>query len=516
MDGFPKSGIIRALRNRISRFFFAEEVPYGLALVRIMLPLAMLIPMLQRLPWVRELYSADGASVQLSTIYQRGPWLPEFSPGITVGLFVLMLFCLITSSLGWRTRLSLVCATVLFAYFSLMDAVSTITKYSVISVDAMLVLCVAHSGAVWSIDSWLANRRQQTVAWPGQPRIRHPKHAVWPARLIQLLVAFVYFGAGITKIQTAAFFSGDQMRFWMLTNVNFDNPIGESAAMMPAILIASAYVTVIWEICFLFTVWRGWWRGVMLLIGAIFHFATFLMLGLIVFPLICLSLYFAFLRERDVQVAAAMYRRWRRRSGWRPQPATFASLHAQRLLDRLPAALRLPPPVAFAVLAGLVVLLGVEAEYQQDLYMTRSAEGPPPLKEIDPAVAATMLAPAPPLREKDKFFSFDIGTFSVGGILANSKSEFTYGDIVLAQGNLNPPHEDLLVECEIVDNDNRTVHHFQQFATREMFRCDFYYRVGFETLPGDYAFVLKSSGQEIARRPFKLVGTPPSGRVLGN
>lgn len=514
MDGMPATGLPGLIHQRVKDFFYQKEVPYGLAMVRILLPLAMLLPMLQRLPWVRELYSTDGATVQLSAIYRFGNWLPEFSGSVVVGLYVLMLFCLISSSLGFMTRLSLCLATALFTYFCLLDAISTITKYSVIATDAMLVMCMANSGAIWSVDSWLAKRRVNF--WPGEPVIERPRVAVWPARLIQLLIAFVYFGAGITKIQTEAFFSGDQMRFWMLTNVNFNNPVGESMALMPAVLIISAYVTVVWEMAFIFTVWGGWQRPVMLFIGVTFHALTCLMLGLYIFPLICISLYFAFLRESDVRILAAIYRRFRRRSGWRPsRPAELEAARGRRL--PIPAALRLPAPVTFAVLAGSTVLLGIEAEYRQDIYGARSPDGPPALPELDRRTVQTMLSASEPLREEDKFFSFDVGTTSIGGILADSRREFTYGDVILAQGSLNPPHEDLLVECEVVDDQDRVIHHFQTFVTREKLRCDFYYRVGADTAPGRYAFVLRSSGKEVARRPFELVGTPPQNEiVLGN
>lgn len=511
MDGKPS--VIDRLRDKLNTFFFAEEVPYGLAIVRILLPLAAIIPMLQRLPRVRELFSSDGATAQLSALYQQGDMLPEVPGSVAVALYVLMLFCMLTTSLGWMTRVSVCIATVLYTYFNMLDSVSTITKYSVIATDTLLVLCVANSGAVWSIDSWLSRRR--TNHWPGEPSIDRPRFPIWQARLIQLLVACIYFGAALTKIQTSAFFSGDQMRFWMLTNVNFHNPVGEYLAMMPAVLVISGYITVVWEMCFIFTVWRGWQRPVMLLLGVLFHLGTCLMLGLYIFPMICISIYFAFLNENDVQTIAAMYRRFRRRRGWRPKRFTTADL-APQWLSRIPAMLQLPRIAAFTLIAGAIVLIGVEAEYHADLYGVRSPEGMSELRPLDVADAQRMLSATSGIREKDKFFSFDLGSTAIGGILADSKTEFTYGDVILAQGSLNPPHEDMLVECELVDADGALVHQYQQIAVRESLRCDFYYRIGQDIEPGTYSFVLKSAGREVGRRPFQVVGTPPQNAMLAN
>ncbi|MFK7819027.1 MAG: HTTM domain-containing protein [Planctomycetaceae bacterium] len=514
MDGIRKNGILDTVKQRISNFFFEEEVPYGLALLRILFPLVILVPMLQRLPRVRELYTADGAVCQLSTIYGWGDMLPELPANAAVGLYVLMIYCLLATSAGWMTRISCVVGTVLYTYFNALDSISTMTKYSVIATDAMLVMCVANSGAIWSVDSWLANRRRANL-WPGEPNIDRPKVAVWQARMIQFLVAFMYFGAAFTKMQTEAFFSGDQMKYWMLTNVNFSNPIGEYVALMPAVLIVSAYATIIWEVCFIFTVWSGWQRPVMLFIGFMFHLGTNILLGLYVFPMVCVCLYFAFLRESDVQVLARLYRRFRRRSGWRPMRYTDSDLEAQPI-EWIPGFLRMPAGVAFMMIAGLAVVLGIEIEHRTDLYGERNPNGLTQLVEIPADEAAKMLAPSRQLLERDKFFSFDIGTTAIGGNLVSSKSEFTYGDVVLAQTSLNPPHEDLVLECNLVDEDGDVVHQMQTYATREMFRCDFYYHIGFDTKPGRYEFVLESSGKEVGRRSFNLVGTPPTGRVLGN
>jgi hypothetical protein len=66
--------------DRVNRFFYAEEVPYGLALVRMSLPLVMLFIIGVRWPVTREIFSADGAPSQLSVGYGYGNLFPEL-PG---------------------------------------------------------------------------------------------------------------------------------------------------------------------------------------------------------------------------------------------------------------------------------------------------------------------------------------------------------------------------------------------------------------------------------------------------
>ena len=278
----------------LKTFFFEEQVPFGAALARIFLPLMALIPMLMRFPRVRELYTTDGTPIQMFELFGQGEVLPVLAPGPAVMLYSLMVFCLVSSSIGWNTRFSLATGVTLYTYFNLLDAVGTMTKYSVIASHLMLLLTVSSCGNVWSVDEFLRRRRNPNSTFASRAA------PVWPARLMQLLFAFIYFGAAITKIQTAAFFSGEQMRYWMLSNWNYENPIGELMAMWAPLLLVAAYVTCVWEIVFAFLVWHRRARFVMLGVGATFHIMTCVTLGLYVFPSICLSGYLCFARPEDI------------------------------------------------------------------------------------------------------------------------------------------------------------------------------------------------------------------------
>ena len=165
-------------------------------------------------------------------------------------------------------------------------------------------------------------------------------------------------------------------------------------------------------------------------------------------------------------------------------------------------------------------VVAVEAEVQNDLYGLNSAEGRYTLKEIDSETAVHRIRSEAPLREKDKVFSFHLGSTVVGGQLASRRTDFEFGEVVLAECNLNPPHEDMWIECNLNDNEDHTIESYGQFVTREMMRTHFSYHIGNRIVPGDYALVLKSAGQEIARRDFRISGEVPqmvvSPAVYGN
>ena len=481
----------------LREFFFAEEAPYGLALVRMFLPAMALIPMVRRFGRVRELFSTDGAPQQLFEIYGEGNPLPVLSPSFAFALYGIMIFALICGIFGFRTRLAFLIGTPLYIYFNLLDCVSTFTKYSVIASHVLLILAVSESHAVWSVDAILKRWKDGRAASAVPPRV-----PVWPARLIQILFCFVYFGAAITKIQTQAFFSGEQLRYWMLSNWNYSNPIGEFMATSTPLLLISGYITVVWEITFPFLAWRPVGRFFALSIGVMFHIMTWISLGLWVFPLICTSCYLSFLMERDIVAIRRFVHRFRLPTSLLGLPR-FAMARAIAIR---PASV--PLSMIWLAMATLVAIGAAEADYRMDLYGSRNEAGALPLKTIDREVALAMIKDPRPLREKDKFFSFDIGSMVMGGQLANRSTEYTYGDSIIAQCNINPPHEDLWVEVAIEDSEERIIDSAGQYVTRDSLWANFKYQAGSRMSPGDYSLVLKSGGKEIARRHFKLTGDP--------
>lgn len=490
-----RGGSVNGLGSQIRQFFYADEVPYGLALVRLLLPLALLCAMVPRWPHARELYSTDGATAPLWITYGYAEMLPELSGTAVVGLFSALVLLLLTSALGWCTRLSLAASAVLYTYFNLLDSTGTMTKYSVIGSHGLLLLSLSNCGAIWSVDSWLRGGRRNADGWPGEPRLRQPRCPAWPRRLLQLLIGAVYFGAAVTKMQTPAFFSGHQLQTWMITNVNFDNPVGEYLTLYPALLVVFAYVTIVWEMIFVFLAWRGWGRRIMLTAGLLFHLMTTLTLGLFIFPLVCLAIYFAFLTEDDVrQLARAVRRRARRwRFGTRGPagPSVLPSLRARPATSR----------AAFAILLVAVAAGGIGVEHRMDPYGIRRPEGPYTLNELDPSYVREVLNSPQRLRPIDKFTSFEVGTLLVGDVLANRRRVFRQGDCLIAQCSLTPLHEDMWLECNLHDAQGRIVDRNGQVVSREMLRANFYYTLSGAIRPGKYFLVLKGRDGELMRRP---------------
>jgi len=489
------------LKNKIARFFYSEEVPYGLAITRMVLPFALLLVMGWRWMYARELFSSDGATTPLWINYGMPELLPALPGSVAVLMISALLLFLLTSMIGWHTRFSLFASMILYVYLNLADSSGTMTKYSVIATHILFILGCSRCGAIWSVDSWLKGNRRRKLAWPGEAAVERPKSAAWPRRLLQLLIGCVYFGAGITKIHTPEFFTGEQMQAWLLTNLNNHNPIGEYLTQFPALFVTFAYITIVWEVLFVFMAWRGLARIVLLAMGVLFHVMTTLTLGLYIFPIICVSAYFAFVDESDVRYFAHRLRRLRRklttapfgRMGVPVEPAPVARNQ------------RVPTPALFGVLAMVVPVLGVALEYQLDPYQKRGPEGPLPLVELDTDyVRGTLLAPTKRMRMVDKFSSLDIGTTLVGGVVAYQRREFYHGERITAQIHLNAAHEDMWVECNLHDANDRLIDRVGQIVPRENLRANTFYTLSEMLEPGIYQLVVKAAGQEVMRKSFTL------------
>ncbi|MEO2031028.1 MAG: HTTM domain-containing protein [Planctomycetaceae bacterium] len=489
--------------SSVREFFYAEETPYGLAIIRIILPLILLCVVVPRWSHSRELFSADGAASPLADIYGLLNYPPEPGGALAVAMMSALAFCLVAASIGWHTRFALVASWILYTYLNMLDSLSTFTKYSVISSHVLFLLSLSSCGAIWSVDYWRTRHHEDS---------KPPKASAWPRRLIQLLIGLVYFGAAFTKMHTDGFMSGDQIRFWLLTNMNNPNPLGEHLAMYPEMIVAMSHIAVIWQIVFVFLSWRGRARLIILGMGTLFHLSTVWILGLYIFPPIMILTYFAWLNEHDMQRIRSWYQRLSGRSGFRP--VHLIATTAQRLNWQIKALVPVPSAVILCIGLSATVLAGLELEHRIDPYRKRQAGGPLTLQPLDPDVAQEMLNSDVGIREADKFFAMELGTELLAGVVVDRGTSFEPGDHVIVQCALIPPHEDMWISCCLIDPDGVEIHRYGRPISRDMLRADFMFTFPQDLKPGDYQFVAHSGRQQVLSRTVQLAQRESA--VFGN
>lgn len=473
--------ILSQARQGWDEFFFRPETPHALAMLRIVMPLVLLYAAIPRWFAARELFSLDGAPTPFWVHFGGQPFLPILPAPLAVALFTLLVVCLCCVSIGWMTRASLAVCVVLYPYFGLVDMVSTLTKYTVVSTHLMLLLLFSDCGKVWSVDAWLSGGSHGM-----QPPVSSWR---WPRRLIQILIGVVYFGAATTKMHIPRFLSGDHMTFWMLSDLNHPHPAGHWMSLQPGFMIATSYITVIWEVLFLFIAWRGVSRWVMLGMGLVFHVMTAFTLGLYVFPTLYLACYLAFLEDHEAR--------------WLGQQ--FARL-GRKATSRLPVFYRRPQTgiwisaAAFGVVLAASTVIGVELEAKLDRYGLQRAEGRYPLQPLPPERVEELLRNDLNLAPEDTLFSLAVGTTAFGNVLVNRCDMFRSGESILAQAMLVTPHADVWVEANLHDASDVVVDRRGVVCPREEVRALFRYDVRPELAAGTYHLVLSLDGHEVARK----------------
>jgi hypothetical protein len=485
--------------NFIRRFFYDEEVPYGLAVIRILLPLILLCVVIPRWSHSREFYSADGATAPLAIDYGYVDFLPVPAGTIAVAMMTVLAFCLVASSVGWHTRISLVVAWGLYTYLNMLDSLSTSTKYSAITSHVLLLLSLSNCGAIWSIDRW-RSRRTKTRDADGVCEFSTQlfgRSAAWPRRLIQLLIGMVYFGAAFTKMHTDGFMSSDQLRYWLLTNVNNSNPLGELLALYPSLIIMMSHIAIVFQVLFVFIAWRGRARVVMLSLGILFHLSTVWLFGLFIFPPIMIATYFAWMNEGDVR---------RIQAAWPRLCVMFSSRRVDTAVARIrmlatqvsgrAASISIPSAALFSLGMLATAFAGVELEYRSDHYGRRSPDGPFVLEPLS-AERVQELMSQRRIHQADKFFSLELGTETLGGVVVHCRDTFEPGESLIAQCTVVPPHEDMWVVCRLEDSAGRLLYDYGQPVTREMRRVNFTYQFPSDFASGDYRFVVRCNGEDV-------------------
>lgn len=489
----------RSLRESLGLFFYSQETPYGMALVRIALPIVLLFVVVPRWFHARELFSADGAAAPLAMNYGAFNFPPEPSGTVAVALMTMLVLALISSSIGWYTRISLVISFSLYTYLNLLDCLSTLTKYSVISSHLLLLLALSPCGSIWSVDSWRSKEKGR------------PKFHVWPRRLMQLLIGLIYLGAATTKLHTNTYFTSDQLRYWLMTDLNNNNPAGEILSFYPELIIVMANVAILWQLVFVFVVWQPRVRVVALGMGAFFHLTTTPALGLYIFPYIMLSSYLCFLSERDVRRLRIFVRKLLRQTSFfdglrsRLSPGYTSGRFGTepRLATASASQARIAWLGSFYVWGAIMLgsaVAGVAAEYSLDPYQKRGANGPLPLRPANPALVARLSEPLTPIAEEDLILSMDVGRSTLGGVLFDLHDTFRTDEHFLVQVSLTDPHPDLWLECNLLDTSGVTIHRAGQIVPREQLRATWDYFVPGELPAGDYALELRTANGELATK----------------
>jgi hypothetical protein len=268
-----------------NRFWFTPQDAATLGLIRI---LAGAMLFYTHLVWAKDFSAFFGPNpwVELDTLARLQAdgyawshfWLIR-SPGVLwiLHLLALGVFALLTVGLYSRPM----------AVLSLLITLSYIHRlsgslYGLDQCNAMLAmyLAVGPCGEAYSLDRWLAARREGLRLPAAPPRI-NTNVAV---RLLQLHMCIIYLFAGMSKLQGPAWWDGTAM--WGAVAIQEYQSIDMTWLARHPVLVAIATHTVLfWELFYAALIWPRFTRPVMLLLAIPLHLGIALFLGMPTFGL---------------------------------------------------------------------------------------------------------------------------------------------------------------------------------------------------------------------------------------
>ena len=462
-------------------FFFAPESPRPLALLRIATGLVFLYDAIVRWPFAVELYSAAGLPMPVfpPELFPGTHFAPlPLAAGWTVALHTLLVFALVSATVGWRTRTSLCVAFAISLWLGLLDQAGTFKKYSVIGLHLMLLLSLTRCGGAWSIDALLISGSRQITRLS----------LAWPRRMIQVLVIAVYLGGAMTKIRLPDFANGDLLMFSLLDDQWGGGYVGHWLSTRPQLLILASIGTVLFEIAFPLLIWNPRLRRPMLVLAVAFHLMLATTMHLGIFSFVMLAALLAFVEERDLS-----------RLVGNSQSALPKSDGSVARTSALSAA-------GWAVAAALLTTAGVTLHNDG----IRTQHGRTVFDPIDEQTSVDILASITPAQEgryDDYFHRVELGNrlSSDGTRALGSASSFRRGMTVHACARLIQNHPPLQIEWTLIRSDGREVKFAYQLAANVSHAT-----VGFaltdsdQTPAGEYRLILRADGFEVATRGFIL------------
>lgn len=226
-------------------FWFAPASPVNLAVCRILFfgALALHYAPLDLHAWG-----------DVAPVFWSPPWsfallgLPVLRSGPLLVVEWTWKLALIAACVGLATRVSTALCLVLgFYLLGLPNGFGKIHHYDAVVVFAFAILALARSGDALSLDRWLA-RTPPPIAASGE--------YTWPIRMVWLLMALLFFGAGVSKLRTSGLawiFSDNLAVFLVQAQYHYGNAVpatsfGLVLARHPWLCRALAAATVLGEI----------------------------------------------------------------------------------------------------------------------------------------------------------------------------------------------------------------------------------------------------------------------------
>ncbi|MBC8352415.1 MAG: HTTM domain-containing protein [Planctomycetes bacterium] len=294
-----------------NKFWFTPSEPHTLSLIRI---LAGAMLLYTHLVWSNDLIAFLGPDSwipgEAARELQQGSYAWSHlwyigSPGVLWAQHIVVLIIMAMLMVGLFSRVTSVLACLItISYCHRLEG----ALFGLDQVNAMLAtyLMIGPSGAVYSVDRWLAKRKAGGSLAP-PVATTNGNIAI---RLIQVHMCVIYLFGGISKMRGEMWWDGTAV-WYAVSNLEYQSLDMTWLVRYPWVIATLSHVTVFWETFYCFLVWPRATRPIVLALAACVHGGIALFLGMITFGVAMIIGNAAFLPSSWVENAlASLIKRW--------------------------------------------------------------------------------------------------------------------------------------------------------------------------------------------------------------
>lgn len=256
-------------RFRLYSQEYTEAAP--LAVFRVLFGLMMLASIIRfwAMGWIDQLY----VQPQFFFSYYGFDWVKPLS-GWTYMVFLLCALSSLCVAIGYRYRLSIIIFFLSFTYIELMDKTTYLNHYYFISLVSFLMIFLP-ANATFSWDAW------------AQPRKAFQYIPKWTVDTIKLILAIVYFYAGLAKLNSDWLFQAMPLKIWL--PYHYDFPLLGDLFQKSWFLFLFSWAGAIYDLSipFLMIYRKTRFLGFLLIFG--FHMITGALFPIGMFPYIMIA-----------------------------------------------------------------------------------------------------------------------------------------------------------------------------------------------------------------------------------
>ncbi|MEK6249700.1 MAG: HTTM domain-containing protein, partial [Planctomycetales bacterium] len=147
-----------------------------------------------------------------------------------------------------------------------------------INVMLAMYLMVGPCGARYSIDRWLASRKQ------GNAPVADSVAGNIAIRLIQIHMCVIYFFAGTRKLMGDTWWDGSAM-WYSIANYEYQSVDMTWLVAWPMAIAVLTHVTILFEVSYCVLIWNRLTRPVMLTLAVVLHLGIAMCMGMATFGL---------------------------------------------------------------------------------------------------------------------------------------------------------------------------------------------------------------------------------------